>query len=42
MGYFPYWMEFAIVIGAISAAILIYGLGIRFFPFLTEAKAEAS
>ena len=42
VGYFPYWMEFAIVIGAISAAILIYGLAIRFFPFLTEAKAEAS
>jgi Ni/Fe-hydrogenase subunit HybB-like protein len=42
VGYFPYWMEFAIVVGAIAAAILIYGLAIRFFPFLTEAEAEAS
>jgi Ni/Fe-hydrogenase subunit HybB-like protein len=34
--YFPHWIEISIIIASICAAILLYNLALRIFPFLPE------
>jgi Ni/Fe-hydrogenase subunit HybB-like protein len=41
-GYFPYWMEFAITLGIVSAGVLAFGLAARFLPLFVEEHPSSA